>query len=128
MFIRVGGGGRHGSPYRLSYRLAEFFQIFWGKRSAELDRSCPTYYTSIDTISAKDVPWGSHRCISSHEVIPSKALELQSVPFRCGVPCTTVQCVTLIHHHCCVSTTACFSSSSVRFRSVQLEEKWSRRR
>jgi hypothetical protein len=29
-----------------------------GKRTADPDRSSPTYYTSIDAVSAKDVPFG----------------------------------------------------------------------
>jgi len=29
-----------------------------GKRTAESERSSPTYYTSIDAVSAKDVPFG----------------------------------------------------------------------
>jgi hypothetical protein len=32
---------------------------FSGKRTADPERSSPTYYTSIDAVSAKDVPfWG----------------------------------------------------------------------
>ena len=29
-----------------------------GKRTADPERSSPTYYTSIDAVSAKDVPFG----------------------------------------------------------------------
>ena len=40
-------------------RLAEFFSgDFSGKRTADPERSSPTYYTSIDAVSAKDVPFG----------------------------------------------------------------------
>ena len=31
---------------------------FSGKRTADPERSSPTYYTSIDAVSAKDVPFG----------------------------------------------------------------------
>jgi hypothetical protein len=31
---------------------------FLGKSTADSDRSSPTYYTSIDAVSAKDVPFG----------------------------------------------------------------------
>jgi hypothetical protein len=38
--------------------LAEFFSgDFSGKPTADPERSSPTYYTSIDAVSAKDVPF-----------------------------------------------------------------------
>jgi hypothetical protein len=38
-------------------RLAEFFSgVLFGKRTANPERSSPTYDTSIDAVSAKDVP------------------------------------------------------------------------
>jgi hypothetical protein len=54
--IMIGGG--RGSPYRWSCRLAEFFGDYSGKRTADPERSSPTYYTLIDAVSAKDVPFG----------------------------------------------------------------------
>ena len=52
--------------------LRSFFSgLLLGKRTADPERSTPTYYASIGAIPAKDVPLGSHRYISSHGgVIP----------------------------------------------------------
>jgi hypothetical protein len=41
------------------YGWRSFFSgDFSGKRTADPERSSPTYYTSMDAVSAKDVPFG----------------------------------------------------------------------
>jgi hypothetical protein len=40
------------------YGSGSFSGAFSGKRTADPERSSPTYYTSIDAVSAKDVPFG----------------------------------------------------------------------
>ena len=41
------------------YGLRSFFSgDLLGKRTADPERSSPTYYTSVDAVSAKDVPFG----------------------------------------------------------------------
>jgi hypothetical protein len=65
--IGRGGGGR-GSPHRWNVRLAEFFSgDFSGKPTADPERSRPTYYTSIDAVSAKEVRFGGLK-YTSHPV------------------------------------------------------------
>jgi hypothetical protein len=42
------------------YGWRSFFSSdFSGQPTADLERSSPTYYTSIDAVSAKEVPFGS---------------------------------------------------------------------
>jgi hypothetical protein len=50
--------GDRGSPYRWSCRLAEFFPGgFLGKSTADPKHSNSTYYTTIDAVLAKVVPF-----------------------------------------------------------------------
>jgi hypothetical protein len=48
------------APHIGEIRSAEFFFSgdLLGKRTADPERSRATYYTSIDAVSAKDVPFG----------------------------------------------------------------------
>jgi hypothetical protein len=49
------------------YGSGRFFSgDFSGKRTADPERSSPTYYTSIDAVPAKEVPFG----VSSIRLIP----------------------------------------------------------
>ena len=49
-----------------------FTGVLLGKRTADPEPSSTTCYTSIDAVSAKDVPLGSHKYISSRgEITPT---------------------------------------------------------
>jgi hypothetical protein len=49
-----------------------------GKRTADPERSSPTYYKSIDAVSAKDVPFG----VSSICLIPQGSYPPKTPHFR----------------------------------------------
>jgi hypothetical protein len=58
-FIMIGGRGRGSGPYGWSCRLVKLLRcVLFGKCTADPERSSPTYYISVDAVSAKDVPLG----------------------------------------------------------------------
>ena len=70
-FIMIGGGSRFPIWVKLSTG-GVFSGVLFSKRTADPKRLSPIYYTSIDAVSAKDVPLGSHRYISSHGELSPK--------------------------------------------------------
>jgi hypothetical protein len=64
-------GWRVAAPHMgevVDWQRFPFSGDFSGKRTADPERSSPTYYTSVDAVSTKDVPLGSHRYVSSYGV------------------------------------------------------------
>ena len=55
-----------------------FSGVLLGKRTADPEHSSPTYHISIDAVSAKDVPLGSHWYISSRGELPQQPLSFRT--------------------------------------------------
>ena len=77
-FIMIGGGSRFPIWVKLSTG-GVFSGVLFSKRTADPKRLSPIYYTSIDAVSAKDVPLGSHRYILPVGMLPPKIPSFRDV-------------------------------------------------